>query len=368
MTDMTDMTECDRLYLISHISYLISHISYLISYISPGRTNMTMQAVGIDIGYGFCKAVGNGKKIIFPSVTGSADKSVFSGTNQNGRMIVKTEDRESFVGESALDFSRFIHQREDRAWVHTIEYLTLYRAAIACLDVSPEVSVVTGLPISWYADAESVKIILSGEHNVTLNGKEFNVYVNATVIPQPFGSLLNEAFLPNGKVKDASLLTGTVGVVDMGSKHTNVLTAHRASDVRGRTASIVAGGWDIVRAVKEHLAVVAEGLDLPNHKIVEAIKAREVGYFGDTLSLGSVIDSAVYPYVEQIVSEISQLWGTGADLTAIIITGGGAHLAGDVLKEHLSRHKRVIVPGDPVFANASGYLRYARFIQVQNGG
>ena len=89
----------------------------------------------------------------------------------------------------------------------------------------------------------------------------------------------------------------------------------------------------------------------------QAIRVRAVRYFGQLVDLESVIAAAIAPLAEQVIAEATQLWNGAAGLDVILVAGGGAHLVGPAVKTHF-RHAQVIA-GDPVFANALGYHRFA---------
>ena len=64
----------------------------------------------------------------------------------------------------------------------------------------------------------------------------------------------------------------------------------------------------------------------------------------------------------QIISEASHLWNGGAALDAMLVTGGGALLLGDHIRQHWP-HAQVVT--EPVYGNAIGYWKLARRIGRQ---
>ena len=121
-----------------------------------------------------------------------------------------------------------------------------------------------------------------------------------------------------------------------------------------------------MRDVRSHLADVCRDLDLGDHQLMEAIIARAVSYYGQTVDLTSVVETSVTDLSGRVIAAASQLWGGGADLHHILITGGGAHLIGDRIKSHFSKHQSVSIVPDPVLANARGFYRFARYLEVNN--
>ena len=177
------------------------------------------------------------------------------------------------------------------------------------------------------------------------------------VIPQPFGALLAATLDDNGRIiTDNELATGSVGVIDVGGKTTNLLSVHRLSEIGRETASVNAGAWDAVRGLRSWLDTHCPDLELRDHQVVEAIVARQVKYYGESLALSRQVEDVLEPLAEQILAQATQLWNGGAALDAILVSGGGALLLGPLIRRHF-RHARVVEK--PVWANALGFWRFA---------
>jgi plasmid segregation protein ParM len=218
---------------------------------------------------------------------------------------------------------------------------------------------VTGLPVAFYGDKGKVRARVLGEHRVQRDGRKAQSLkvVDVRVIPQPFGALLAVALDDRGRIADKDLATGAVGVIDVGGKTTNLLSVNRLSEIGRETASVSIGVWDVARAVRAYLDDYCPDLELRDHQIIDAIIARQVKNYGESVDLGAVVDAALTPMAEQIIAEATQLWNGAAGLDAILVTGGGALLLGPPIKTHF-RHARIV--GDPVFANALGFWRLAQ--------
>jgi plasmid segregation protein ParM len=321
-----------------------------------------MSTVAADIGYGYTKVRARGIKEIFASVVGTPEVGRFGLDNQSDHILTVNGMR-CIVGDLAVEQSRFLTRREDRSWIETDEYMALVHNALLLAKAPLPFRMVTGLPIAFYDDKGRLAELLKGRHIIN-NGSAHIAYArDVSVIPQPFGSLFAYSLLSDGGVRDATMLTGKVGVVDVGSKTTNLLTASRGRDVEGSTDSIALGGWDIVRAVRSELETVCPGADWRDHDLARAVQLGHIEYMGETVSLREMIADIVTPFAEQVKAAASSLWNGGGTLAAILVTGGGAHLIGDHIKELYNRHKRVIIMDNPVFANVEGYYRYGLFLE-----
>lgn len=324
--------------------------------------------IGLDIGYSHTKAVsGDRPPVIFPSVVGTPDKARFSLNSETS--IILTYPRHVQVGTGAVTHSRFLQRREDRHWVESTEWMDLFLAALTELTTATfsELRIVTGLPVAFYADRQAVRDRLLGDHKVQREGRHMQTFrvVDCWVIPQPFGTLLAVTLDNRGRIVNQALASGAVGVIDVGGKTTNLLSVNRLAEISHETASVNVGAWDAIRAIQSWLADRYPGLeDLRPHKVIEAVIARQVKYYGETVNLAPVIDQTLEPLAEQILAEASQLWNGGATLDAILVTGGGALLLGQYIRRHF-RH--AIVVENPVFANAQGYWRLAQRRANQSG-
>jgi hypothetical protein len=315
--------------------------------------------VGLDVGYSAVKVISGDRRATFPSAIGTPDKARFS-LNGNKAIVLVHPDHVQ-VGEEAIRQSRFIRPREDRQWIESQSWYHLFLASLTELTTAKRVDlrIVTGLPVSFYADKMTVRDRLLGDHRAQREGRHTQTFrvTDCRVIPQPFGSLLAVTLDDRGRIVDNTLATGTVGVVDVGGKTTNLLSVDRLSEIGKETASVNVGAWDAVRAVTSWLADSYPGLeDLRPHQIVDAVIARQVKYYGEPVDLTAVVEDTLEPMAEQVLAEATRLWNGGATIDAILVSGGGALLLGPYVTRHF-RHARVL--SEPVFANALGFWRFA---------
>lgn len=314
--------------------------------------------IGIDIGYSAVKAQAKARRATFASVIGTPDRSRFSlnGTNE----ILLRDPHNVLVGGDAVTQSRFLRRREDRNWIESVEWYTLFLASLTELTTATraDVNVITGLPLAFYDDKRTVERVISGEHTVSRDGRTAQRFTvtGVRVIPQPFGALLSVCLNDSGRIVDVDLATGNVGVIDVGGKTTNLLAVKSLSEIARDTASVSVGAWDAVRGLRGFLEREYPDLELRDHEIAGIIQARALTYYGDGADIGDVIDEMLAPLAEQVIAEATQLWNGAAGLKAILVAGGGALLLGPYVKRHF-RH--AVVVDDPVFANAVGFWKFA---------
>jgi len=212
------------------------------------------------------------------------------------------------VGEGAVTQSRFIRPREDRDWIEGQEWYNLFLATVTGLTAAKQVElyIVTGLPVAFYSDRETLIERLLGDHRCQREEKyaqKFEV-THCRVIPQPFGALLSTTLDDSGRITNNALATGAVGVIDIGGKTTNLLSVNRLSEISRETASVNVGAWDVVRAVSSWLDDNYPGLEeLRPHQVTDAIISRQVRYYGKSVDLTAVVEDTLEPLADQVLAE-----------------------------------------------------------------
>lgn len=317
---------------------------------------------GIDIGYSHVKAISGNRRATFPSISGTPNETRFSLGEDNHTIILNTSGGNWMIGQGAVEQSRFAARLEDRKWILSDEYYRLMLAAFTELTTAtgPELRIVTGLPVAFYQeDRGNLQSRFLGEHTINRAGRggQRVRVTECRVIPQPFGALLSVALNNAGAVIDTELAGGTVGVIDIGGKTTNLLSVNRLAEVSKETISVNLGAWDIVRAIREYLSTNYPDRDLRDHQIIDAIISRKMKYYGQPIDLTAVVNDTLQPMARQIIAQATQLWNGGAGLDAVLVAGGGAHLFGEAIKSHF-KHARIV--DSPVYANATGYWKLAQ--------
>ncbi len=324
-----------------------------------------MNPLGIDIGYSAVKACSApGSVVEFPSVVGTPDTARFS-MDAGADDLISVGGHDALVGYDAVLQSRMLQRREDRYWYSTREYTMLYYKALASSVSEDDLYVVSGLPVAYYDDRKHLHDMLIGRHEFTTQGTYVRNYrvVKCTVIPQPFGTVLAQVLNWEGNIQNAELAQGAVGVIDCGGKTTNLLHCVKMSEIARATGSVNAGAWDAVRAMRTLLEVKFPKLEIRDHDIVQAMVQGFVKLYGVQEDIKEMVDAVITPLADQIIAQATQLWGSGADLDIVLVTGGGALLLfGNYIT---SAYPHAVIVDNPVQANAVGYYKLA-VRKVQN--
>ena len=279
--------------------------------------------VGIDVGSGFTKIVGNGKKARFPSLFASIQAGEMRNVND---MKIKKGPAIEVVGEKAVG----IGKSKNGILIRPVKYGMPFSEKGYGKLVEHAVEQL-GIPKERYGD-----IVICG--GVTFDAKKqvkdvFRIINKALkpkkclVLPQAVGTLLackrNSGIIVN-------VGHGTTEIIQVRDDHVDGISIRKATE------------FVIGQITKERGAYTSF------EKIIEQNmpKAKEL-----TKMLA-----------EHIADEIARLDTSTLD---IIIAGGGSKLP--EIKEALEKilRKEIITVDDPIFSNAMGFESMAREVEIK---
>lgn len=320
--------------------------------------------MAIDVGYSHTKGATDGRRRMFPSVVGEVQEAHvdLNLANRDDYIQIEVGGTTWFVGEAAIEQSGLLTRRQDRNWIETPEYLALALSAITELSQATNITVelVTGLPVSYYSDRGKLTQRLQTVHFVRRAGRRTAQRIEITkviVLPQGLAAVLSEALDERGKIRPGPISEGMVGLLDIGGHTVNIATFKELKEIARLTASLPIGMWEPLNEIGRRINAACPGLELRGHSIVEAVKAGKVHYYGQPVDISGIVQSVLKPFVRQILGEASGVWGTAAQLDAILIAGGGAEVIGAAIAAEYP-HARVL--SNPQWANVEGYLRFGR--------
>lgn len=326
-------------------------------------TNLVI--AGVDIGYGFTKAALKRKgdqvpqRIVIESLIGPAIEVRYRvDLIGNGVPTALEIDGESwFCGQDARLQSTFtISPRSRDRDAETMRVLML--AALTKLGVtSGEVRMVTGLPVAWYEDKETLIQMLRGPHTFHVDDEPGRVNISRLlVVPQPFGSFVGAITSPTGKLTNPNnLARGKVGVVDIGT-HTTDYALFEEIQYREPLSGSIPVGMARYYELIQRRTEAEHGFQISVQEARKACSSFRVSNHGDEVNVGLAVESAWNSIAKRIVGKARTLWDDEArTIDAILITGGGATPFARAIKGAFPQAAEV---EDPQTANCEGFYRY----------
>jgi len=327
--------------------------------INDKRRTLSM-IFSIDIGYGYTKGIGpDGVRFSFPSVIGSAEEIRFTTDLIRGveEFPVRFENWCFFYGEQAVLQSRIQSAIFDRSRVHDTTYKMLFVASLVemakQMPDAKRLNVVTGLPVDFFADRPEVIRSFEGAYRVTTDRVIEFIVESVFVAPQPFGSLFRELLSESGRIVNNEIERGRIGVIDVGMYTTDFVVSDALRYVQRLSGSASVGWSKVVTQVRQALADTY-ALELTHPEVDRAIQEREVRVRGEALSLEALVTPAVNDLKTAVVARARDLWGAGASLDVVLVSGGGGPYIYDAIRDAYP-HARLL--NNAFWANAEGFYR-----------
>lgn len=328
----------------------------------------------VDVGYGSVKAEcgpmkGETKSIVMPSGAGRADdmpRKLNGGPDlKGGELVLLSED-----GGPAVEWVAGVHQTHIQQvarvthenYPSTPEYRALYLAALARFGVPKINLLVTGLPVNqcFGPDGERRKKALAqamkGRKNI--NSMTTVEVERVIVIPQPIGTFMGVVADP----KYASLAQSDhlqTLVIDAGFYSVDyVVVSGRSIKDKSSGSSQLATSIILERtaaAVSRRVGrpISRDQLDMAMKTGRRSIPEGLSGEIDFEAELTQVAESVA----TQVIGEILTAMRTIGQVDLIIVTGGGGGLYLNAVRAAFPGMKaeNIILPEDPVMANARGY-------------
>lgn len=325
--------------------------------------NKKVYALGMDIGYSALKLAmgyvdsGAPKTLVLPAGAGPAEmlpRSARGATGSAIRVLVNGNEWVAGVEPSRLQgWTRELH--ED--YSATDNYKALFYAALACSEENKIDFLVTGLPSSQYKDdaiVERLRKQLVGKHQIAPK-REVEV-CDVVILPQPAGAYVNALQTCNDEKIRRLLEDSSVLVLDPGYfSYDWALMVE--SDLHESSCGTSLKAMSIVLEETNTLISkqygVAPGVDPLERRIRNGEFTVPVG--ADLVDVKPYFDEARASVVGYAVTEMrNQLRNTRAP-NVVIIAGGGATAWEDQANELFKEQSKIIVPENPVLANALGF-------------
>lgn len=351
--------------------------------------NKTMPyLVGLDIGFGQLKWISNAfpQANVMPSgvMAGAKvpDNKMFNYENVDiDNLVVSTEEGTYFVGKHALDVPTGASKRtqiRDRA--NDPKSRVLFHTGIGLgvphEDGKYEVFVVTGLPNDDYdvSIREHLEFFLNKPFTITFHlsstrsiTKEITI-VGADIIRQPQGAVTYTQF----QFDEEDFLTITenaveiVGVIDAGHFTTDYALFRKGSiiedsNLSGSTVAMT----EVYNRLKPKLVSYFDSFGYrfknDDKKLDSVIRTGIINYVQKDHDVSGLVEEAAREVAEQIAQDVLDSWGDEVNsLQSIILTGGGAYVLSQYLKEEFDKRRTqgFTIIENPEFSNVVGFYMY----------
>jgi plasmid segregation protein ParM len=329
--------------------------------------------IGLDIGYGVTKAVTDDQVLTFPSVMGHAREIKFQQDEIARRHPgdqINDDEGSWFIGDLALsqlppgELLRLRGRTANEATMGNAFRLRLAKAAIGKLmqglwngDIV-HIRVATGLPTDHLRDAAELKTSLLGQHLIKTDTADLIANVTEVmVMPQPYGTIYAATLTETGEINRQHAYRRT-GVCDVGTYTVDLALDDEGEFVDAESGSVESG----VYTAQERIAAALERdyREKMPFKIVEEVLRTGVFHAnGQPVDYHEVVEEALAPLRSATLNLISEKWQRGTIVDVIYLSGGGAELVVNEVREAYPQTQMV---QDAQIANARGYLNYARFI------
>ncbi len=321
-----------------------------------------MILVSADIGNGFVKARSRERACTFPSVVaregGAIRFDAGLADDQLKNIVIEFEGETFAVGEAAYRMARIqaLDMGRDRV-THDI-YRRLFAAALATtVRRSDQLAVVASLPVEWYnGGREEARRALSGVWQVGYAGQVLNYYIDESdmhIVPEGFGALCSVLLSPTGKGQYDGLATQTVGVIDIGTRTTDLLFFDHLELHPNMSDGFDRVGMSICWASLKAQINLEHGRSLTPRELDNALAN---GYFdqgNQRVSIMAEIERARQDLADAIRAHVDSMWAAGQAVNTLLVTGGGAWLVYDLLPYD---HKLKV--DNAYFANCEGGFRF----------
>jgi actin-like ATPase involved in cell morphogenesis len=336
--------------------------------------------IGIDLGTSTIKVSYKGKRYKITSIIGEPNpgfRGVTPDTSWENNLIIRLEDgTEYYIGELARMQSlvKYPLAREGRMKNAENAQIAIKAAMGLVIDKKDaNLVVATGVPVATgKKEMENLGKFITGKHEIEIKNdatgeaKKLSLRVLASpVIPEPYGAYYY-MLKKRGETKAMDSI-----IVDIGFGSTDILTIYKGTILATASGSIPDAVDTLVTKLAQFLSEKTAKIIKPESLMVALERGDfSVNIGGVTYDVKPQITSLTNYIAKVIIDEIDKLLDNlppDARIKYFILEGGGIYFFGQALKQHLlekglvSSVDDILIPDDPVMANALGFELVADF-------
>jgi plasmid segregation protein ParM len=341
---------------------------------APNMQRQETIAIGLDIGYGVVKAVSGTAFIKFPSVAAHAHHIKYKADEISAKYPgdeLTDDDGDWFIGDLAIKQAPGDELIRLQGRTNTEDFNMAFRLRmmkVALAKIAPHqngdvvhIVIATGLPVDHMGDAPHLKSTLMGQHRIQTNNADFiaNV-IDVIVMPQPTGAVYSVMFTRDGELNPYHTAQVT-GVVDIGNFTVDCTLDDDGEPIDAQSGTLESGVYTAQKRISDTFEQ-EYGTKPTLSQIEQLLRKGFVKINGEPVNYASQVAEALKPVRDGVKTLMGRLWKKALHIDLILIVGGGAEI---VDKDILQAYPQAQVAENPQFANAIGYLNYARFIAKQ---
>lgn len=339
---------------------------------------------GIDLGYGQVKIFSGNKIKKFISAVGTPistfgrTAAVVTDSELLDRLSINWNGQTYYLGKNAITNTRngrlTLRQNKTATEHNVVKLLTGLALLMEEDQEYAEFDVVTGLPVLEYNnEAENLK------HVILNSGKPFvfDMYYGpktvkktikirqATIISQGEGAFYDFILNKKGEIvgNKAELVSGTVMVVDIGYRTTDIVTMENGSYIETLSDQLNKGvnsiHQEVLRLIMQNLGVKKELKEMD-----QIVRTGNLFHNTKETDVTRIIDSVAVPFAEDISENLHIISNDQlGSVNHVILTGGGAEIVYPFVGAQLKNVVESSVMENAEFCNASGYYKYGLLLK-----
>lgn len=225
----------------------------------------------------------------------------------------------------------------------------------------------TGLPFQVYFNGDNtVNEALLGEKQKNLSiavkplsGAESPAIVSQMVFAQGLAACIDHVTDDQGNYRSDFDRSAPIAIVDIGGRTTDSVVLLGGEKVDHSVSGT--GNVGISNVYDKIAADLRAKFNVARIRLVtieNAVRTGKIRFRGTEHDITEFVKGAVREVGPQIVREVQRRVGDAAEMSEVLLVGGGATLLEEVMREH---YPHCVVPKDPEFANARGMLKFIRF-------
>lgn len=322
--------------------------------------------LGLDIGYSNLKMVmgesGKApKELVLPAGAGPATKlpTKLSAQESDGAIHIML-DGEPWVAGIPADFLENWERDLHEDYPSSRNYKALFYAALLKTGRERIDRLVTGLPVNQYLEFErrdKLAESLRGAHKI--NAKRTVQIDDVVVLPQPVGAYMHLLSVSSAEMME-TMDEGRVIVLDPGYFSVDWVAMQGRSLRKGSSGTSQKAMSRVLEETSRLMNEEHGAGACTKDKLENAIRTgkESVLVYGERIAIRDYFDRAIATVAPQAMASLRQAMreeDRGADI--VLLAGGGGSAFADSAREVFPR-SRVVVPENPVLANAQGFWFY----------